>query len=176
MDTKEFWQLIEATKQAAAGNQARQEQLLIARLAEQEPDSIIDFECLMRQYVIEADDFRIMAAQKIIDGYVSDDPYLYFRCWLVAQGEAVFRAALQQADSLAQVVEEPYQDFEQLLYVATIAFSERTGKTAEDDTFPRALAAARGLDYGSGSVTKGEDWTDNQLPKLLPRLWKKFGG
>ncbi|MCB2376465.1 DUF4240 domain-containing protein [Hymenobacter sp. BT635] len=175
MDKKEFWHLLDAAKAEAAGNQERQQQHLVARLTEREPEQIIEFECLLRQYIIEADDFTVMAAQKIIDGYVSDDSYLYFRCWLVGQGETVFANALRSPDTLADVVQEPYQDFEQLLYVATIAFAERTGQPEEDETFPRAQAEARGLDYGPGSVTKGEDWTDNQLPRMLPRLWKKFG-
>ena len=72
-------------------------------------------------------------------------------------------------------MDEGYQDFEELLYVATKAFEQRTGKTEEDDTFPRNVASAQGLDYDLGSETKGEDWTESQLPKLLPKLWKKFG-
>ncbi|MBC6697234.1 DUF4240 domain-containing protein [Hymenobacter puniceus] len=116
-----------------------------------------------------------MAAQKVIDGYVSDDPYLYFRCWLIGQGEAVFTNTFQHPNTLAAVIEEPYRDFEELLYVATTAFEQCTGKTEEDDTFPRQVAAARGLSYDFGSETKGEDWTENQLPKMLPKLWEKFG-
>jgi hypothetical protein len=175
MDKTAFWQLIEAAKKEDQGNQQRQETLLISSLAKLEPEQIVSFECLMRECLIEADHFNIMAAQKIIDGYVSDDSYLYFRCWLVGQGETVFTNALQNADSLASVLDEGYQDFEELLYVATTAFEQRTGKTEEDDTFPREVAAARSLSYGFGSETKGEDWSENQLPKMLPKLWKKFG-
>ncbi|RSK46271.1 DUF4240 domain-containing protein [Hymenobacter perfusus] len=175
MDKKEFWQLIEEAKTAAYGDQQQQEASLISHLAQLEPEQIIGFECRLREYLLEADHFNIIAAQKIIDGYVSDDPYLYFRCWLIGQGETVFTNALQNADSLASVMDEGYQDFEELLYVATEAFKQRTGKTNEDDTFPRGVASAQGLSYDSDSETKGEDWTENQLPKLLPKLWKKFG-
>lgn len=34
------------------------------------------------QSVIEADDFKVMAAQKIITDYISDDIYLYFNTQL----------------------------------------------------------------------------------------------
>jgi hypothetical protein len=175
MDKKEFWQLIDSAKTASNGDQALHEKALISSLATYGPEQIIDFECLLREFLIEADDFGIMAAQKIIDGYVSDDTYLYFRCWLVGQGEAIFRAALDKPDTLAAVLDAPYQDFEELLYVATAAFKKQTGKEEEDDTFPREVALTRGLDYEAGSVTKGEDWTESQLPKMLPKLWKKFG-
>jgi hypothetical protein len=174
MDKKEFWQLIDDAKKASGGDQTLQEKELISGLEKLAPEEIVEFECILREYLIEADDFGIMAAQKILDGYVSDDGYLYFRCWLVGQGESVFRAALDKPDTLAAVLDAPYQDFEELLYVATVAFQKRTGKLEEDETFPREIAAARGLDYDSGSVTKGEDWTESQLPKLLPKLWKKF--
>lgn len=175
MDKTTFWQILESAKLEARGDQQVQEQALISSLEKLEPEQIIEFECLLRAYLIEADHFNIIAAQKIIDGYVSDDPYLYFRCWLVGQGEAVFAAAVDKPDTLAAVLDAPYQDFEELLYVATAAFKKRTGKTEEDETFPREVALARGLDYDSGSETKGEDWTENQLPKMLPKLWKKFG-
>lgn len=174
MDKKEFWQLIDSANKASNGDQALQEKALVSSLAQYDPEQIIEFESILREYLIEADDFGIMAAQKILDGYVSDDTYLYFRCWLVGQGEKVFSAAIDKPDSLAAVLDAPYQDFEELLYVATTAFRTRTGKQEEDDTFPREVASARGLDYDSGSVTKGEDWTESQLPKMLPKLWKKF--
>ena len=177
VDKKEFWQLIEFTKEVSKGDQTRQEQALINSLAQHDPQQIVEFECILREYLIEADDFNIMAAQKILNGYVTDDSYLYFRCWLVGQGETVFTNALRNPDTLVTAVQAPYQDFEELLYVATMAYEKRTGTKEEDDedTFPRGIAYARGLDYDSGSATKGEDWTENQLPKLLPKLWKKFG-
>lgn len=175
MDKAEFWQLLEAAKTAAHGDQTMQEQVLISSLAKREPAQIVEFECLLREYLLEADHFNIMAAQKILDGYVSDDPYLYFRCWLIGQGEQVFTEALRDADTLAAVIDAPYQDFEELLYVATTAFEQRTGiQEDESGTFPRDIARARGLGYDSGSETKGNDWTENQLPKMLPKLWKKF--
>ncbi|UOQ53620.1 DUF4240 domain-containing protein [Hymenobacter cellulosivorans] len=174
MTIPEFWQLIDASKTAAAGDQTAQADFLSEQLAALEPAQIIEFECRLRENLREADDFNIMAALKIMDGYVSDASYLYFRAWLVGQGQTVFQNALRDADSLAQVAKEPYQDFENLLYVATEAFGRRTGQREEDETFPRDVAVSRGLDYDLGAETKGEDWREEQLPKLLPRLWKKF--
>ena len=176
MDKAEFWQLINASKAAGAGQQPAQADFLSEQLATLEPEQIIEFECRLREALREADDYQVLGALKILDGYVTDDSYLYFRCWLVGQGETVFRNALHSADSLAQVAEETYLEFENLLYVATEAFGRRTGRAKEDESFPRAIAAARGLDYDLGSETTGEDWREEQLPKLLPRLWKKFGG
>jgi hypothetical protein len=116
-----------------------------------------------------------MAAEKIIDGSVTDDSYIYFRCWLVAQGEKVFTEAVRNPDSLADVpAVDMFVEFEPLLYVATEAYKIRTGMKEEDASFPRDKASERGLNYDSGSETKGTDWTPEQLPTLLPKLWNKF--
>lgn len=179
MDKKEFWRLVDSTHKDSAGDQDLQEAMLISRLEKYTPEEIIEFECIMREYLIEADDFTVMAAQKIIEGWVTDDPYLYFRCWLIGQGESTFTETLRNPDVLADLVEDDvgYLDFEPLLYVATQAYEQRTGQQEDDDdnnNFPRNAASERGLSYDFGSITKGEDWTEEQLPTLLPRLWAKF--
>ena len=175
IDKPEFWRIIDFSKQYAAGNSDAQETLLVKILAQYSPGEIIEFECVLRQCLEEADDFNVMAAAKIIEGSVTDDSYIYFRCWLIAQGEKVFSEAVRTPDSLAAVATDDTQtDFEQLLYVATDAYKISTGKQKEDDNFPRNVAAERGLSYDFGSETKGRDWTPEQLPTLLPKLWAKF--
>ncbi|MBT9393227.1 DUF4240 domain-containing protein [Hymenobacter sp. NST-14] len=176
MNRNVFWELLEAAKKASGQDESMQAELLTEALTEYEPAQIAEFECLLCEYLLEADHFGILAAEKIIDGYVTDDSYLYFRCWLIAQGEDVFHAALRHPDSLADVVEARFPECEALLGVADEAFERRTGQTEDEEAYPSNIAAARGLDYEYGSQTKGEDWTENQLPKLLPKLWKKFGG
>jgi len=181
MDKQEFWRLINDSREKSEGDQELQEQLLIDGLKAHTPDQIVEFESILREYLIEADDFKIIAAQKIIEGSVSDDSYLYFRCWLIVQGDTVFLNALDDPDTLADVIEELYSEFdevlefEELLYVATTAFEQRTGREEdEDDTFPRAVASTRGLEYDFNVVTKGKDWTEEQLPMMFPKLWEKF--
>ena len=174
MNQTEFWQLIDATHQAAVGDAFSQETKLIEELTQYSLDGIVDFERLLRQYILAADDFGIIAAQKIIQGWVSDDPYLYFRCWLISQGEQVYFEALRNPDSLAELdATQGDTDFEPLLYVADEAFAIVTG-LEEDESFPRNIAYEQGLDYDGPTETKGEDWTEEQLPTLLPKLWAKF--
>ncbi|MCC3157449.1 DUF4240 domain-containing protein [Hymenobacter sp. 15J16-1T3B] len=175
MPTAAFWQLIDQAAAATPADPDAKAQHLIGALAARPLEDIIGFELTLRRFIIEADDYGIMAAQKIIDGYVSDDPYLYFRCWLIGQGQAVFTAALQHPDSLAAVAPGPYEcDFESLLLVATKAYEQQTGRE-EDETFPRAVARGQGLDYDFlAPPTTGADWEEEDLPKMLPKLWKKF--
>jgi hypothetical protein len=155
-----------------------QERLIIGKLVDYTPSQIIDFEIVLRQMLNEANDFKVVAAEKIIQGWVTDDPYLYFRCWLISQGEATFLATIANPDFLADKVDKQSNcDFEKLLYVATEAYKQKTGKKEEDDTFPRNVAVEKDpqLHYDMGAPpTKGKDWQTNELPKLYPKLWAKF--
>jgi hypothetical protein len=174
MNKEEFWRVIDFAHQQAKGNEQVFENLLIKNLSHYSPEGIIEFECLLEQQLLDADDFKIMAAQKIIEGSVTDDSYLYFRCWLISQGKGMFEEALRNPDSLASIdTEGTVAEFEPLLYVATQAYKNKTGKKEEDASFPRGVASARGLNYDSATGTKGKDWTEEQLPTLLPKLWAK---
>ncbi|MFT3701709.1 MAG: DUF4240 domain-containing protein [Agriterribacter sp.] len=176
MDQKEFWKIIDYSFFESNGNQQQQENLLIQKLVAYTPEQIIEFEKIFRRYVIEADDFKIVGAEKIIEGVVTDDGYLYFRCWLIAQGEHTFKETLKLPDNLAgNVDKDGYTQFEELMYVADKAYMQKTGKKQEDQTFPRDVAYKSGLDYDFGAPpTKGNKWTPDQLPGLYPKLWAKF--
>lgn len=175
INTDKFWILIDNAVKASNGKDSIKERHLTTELTKLSLDDIKDFEISFRKCVIDADDFKVMAAQKIIDGYVSDDTYLYFRCWLIGQGETIYTESLKNADCLSTVVNKgDTYNFEEIMYVATKAYSLKTGKK-EDETFPRDTAIAMGLDYDFGAPpTKGNDWTEDQLPSLLPKLWAKF--
>jgi hypothetical protein len=176
MDKQEFWKIINFSFDKAQKDNELQEKIILEKLSNYTADEIIEFEIIFRQLVIEADDFKVVAANKIIVGSVTDDIYLYFRCWLIAQGEKTFTETLKNPDYLAELVDKKtLPDFEGLMYVATSAFIQKTGKKEEDDSFPRSVASEKGFDYDFGAPpTKGVDWTNEQLPKLYPKLWAKF--
>ncbi|MGV3586664.1 MAG: DUF4240 domain-containing protein [Adhaeribacter sp.] len=172
IDTEQFWILIDKAVEFSNGNDNSKEDFLIAELSIMSLEEIKNFEFALRKSLIDADDYKVLAAAKIIEGYVSDDSYLYFRCWLIGQGRKVYDETLKNPDYLAKVVKEgEFADFESLLYVATEAYSRKTGKE-EDESFPRDTAISLGLDYDFGAPpTKGTDWTEDELPKLFPELW-----
>lgn len=173
MDTKVFWQIIDKANQEAAGNEVVQEASLIHQLAAYSEADIVEFEKLLRQTLQQADDYQVMAALKIIQGWVTDDSYLYFRCWLIGQGQATFLAALKNPESLVEKADKgSFPSFESLLSVADEAYSKKTGKTEEDESYPRYQAFEQGVEYDSN--TTGTDWTEEQLPSLYPKLWSKF--
>jgi hypothetical protein len=176
MDEREFWKIIDYSYGVADDDKHRQDEIITQKLSAYAPEQIVEFELILRRKVIEANDFKIMAADKIIDGAVTDDPYLYFRFWLIGLGEKTFKETLKNPDYLATVVEKGVEpDFESLLYVSTKAFMNKTGKKTEDDSFPRNVAFKKGLDYDFyAPATTGKEWTTDDLPKLYPKLWEKF--
>ena len=176
MDKTEFWKIIDYSIAKSNNEKSEQEKVIIEKLATYSPEEIIEFEVIFRQLIIDADDFKIMGAQKIIEGYVSDDSYLYFRCWLIGKGEKIYTETLKNPEYLSENInqdEESY--FEELMYVATNAYKIKTGKKEEDESFPRDIAIGKGLDYDFGAPpTKGVDWKEEELPKTYPKLWEKF--
>ncbi len=175
INTDKFWSLIDNAVTASNGNNSIKEDYLISELEKLSLEDIRDFEIAFRKCIIEPDEFKIMAALKIIEGYVTDDSYLYFRCWLIGLGKKAYIETLRNPDYLAKVVnKDEVCDWESIMYVATEAYSKKTGKE-EDETFPRDIAIDMGLDYDFGAPpTKGTNWTEDQLPVLHPKLWAKF--
>jgi Protein of unknown function (DUF4240) len=179
MNHQIFWKIIDFSLKKSKNGNSRQEQILIEELSSYSVDEIIDFEIIFRELIIEADDYKVMAAQKIIEGGVSDDSYLYFRCWLIAQGEKIFNETIKNPEYLANCIDNNIfsTSFEELMYVATTAFRLKTGKLEdeEDESFPRSIAQGRGYIYDLGAPdTKGIRYEVEKLPILYPKLCAKF--
>lgn len=175
MEIIEFWGIIESSIHSAKNVNVEQDTYLTSYLTELSLEEILEFEKLLRKLIIELDEFKVMAILKVIEGYVSDDSYLYFRCWIIGRGENFYSMSLSDPDELSRLIPkdvEPY--FEDLLYVASRAHENKTGNH-EDENNPRDVARSQGLDYDfNAPPTKGEDWEDANLPALYPKLCAKF--
>ena len=175
INTDQFWQIIDNAVKLSNDDDLLKEEIITKELTKLSLSEITEFEFAFRKCVIDADHFKVMAAMKIIEGGVTDDSYLYFRCWLIGQGKTIFEETLKDPDYLTSFVkDDKLHEFENLMYVATKAYEAKTGKEEGDD-FPRSAAYNAGLDYDFGAPpTKGTDWTEKELPELLPKLYKKF--
>ncbi|HEX6780149.1 MAG TPA: DUF4240 domain-containing protein [Ktedonobacterales bacterium] len=167
MDIPTFWRLIETTKVASDGVIEQQTRLLIQELVKLPPEEIIQFDMLLQTFHTQAYTNDLWAAAYIIMGGCSDDGFDYFRSWLLAQGEAIFHAALQNPESLAEVVGEQvdtraFARGEQFFRAAKRAYEQKT-----NDLMPRRAPVYDEL--------AGEDWTDADLPARYPRLWVRYG-
>lgn len=176
MDETEFWKIIDYSIANSKNDKLEQEKTIVEKLSAYNPEQIIEFEIILRQLIIQADDFKTMAAQKIIEDYVSDDSYIYFRCWLIGKGEEIYKGTIRNPDFLSdRIAQDDDFYFEGLLYVATSAYKIRTGIKEEDESFPRDVAILKGLDYDFvAPPTKGVDWKEEDLPRTYPKLWRLF--
>lgn len=172
MDETEFWELIDATREAAGGDPEEQADALVERLLQLEPDLVLDFARHFEARYNRAYRWDLWgAAWLLLDG-CSDDAFDFFRCWLIGQGREVFEGALHEPDALAELLgdfdEEIDGDGEELGYAADEAYEQLTGTVAPD------LGIAPAPTEPEGTALDLED--DRVLAQRYPRLWQRFRG
>ena len=160
MDVAQFWQLIEYARENAGGDVDEQAADLTDLLSDLPPAEIAAFDRTFRQLLNDAYGWDLWAAAFIINGGCSDDSFEYFRCWLIAQGERVYREALADPESLVGRA-EPDAEAESMLYAAQDAYEVETGRKLTADFTPPTEPA-------------GEPWEEDQLAAMYPRLWAAF--
>lgn len=171
-----FWDLIHEAKNACGQDMDAMLAYLKDRLVSMGPTQAQNFHDIIHAYEDLADKFGLWDAAGIMKEYgCSDDGFIDFRAWLIAQGREVYFAALADPDSLADVI--PYGDccFEQLSYVGDYAYEQLTGKSAYDQTDWSAYEALlmkleQDIVYKDGIEFPREG---ADLKKYLPRLCAK---
>lgn len=176
INKESFWDLIHEAKNACGQDMDAMLANLKDRLVSMGPTQTQNFHDIIHAYEDLADKFGLWDAAGIMKEYgCSDDGFIDFRAWLIAQGREVYFAALADPDSLADVV--PYGDccFEQLSYVGDYAYEQLTGKSAYDQTDWSAYEALlmkleQDIVY-KGGIEFPREGAD--LKKYLPRLCAK---
>lgn len=102
MSEQEFWDHISLTRRKDPEDHA---EYLADRLAELPVDEILAFGKIWMDYQTQAYSRELWGAAYLINGGASDDGFQYFRDWLILQGQPIYQAALQNPDSLADVVD-----------------------------------------------------------------------
>ena len=171
-----FWQLIQDSVIEGEDYNSDTASILVDKLVELDKEAIIEFEQILRDKLIKAEDFIVMIPLQVIDSFIGEDAFLYYRCWLVSRGKEVYEKSFEDPDHLATVVDEDTSaEFSELLDVTTEAYSIKTGIDDEDETFPRDVAVMNGLDIDDFSrKTKGKEWSEDDIPNLAPKLWAIF--
>ncbi|MFD5079297.1 DUF4240 domain-containing protein [Streptomyces sp. NPDC058371] len=170
MDETEFWELVDATREGAEGDPEEQADLLVERLLQQDPDSVLDFARHFEARYNRAYRWDLWGAAWILLDGASDDAFDFFRCWLIGQGREVFEGAVHDPDSLADLLddfdEEVDGDAEELGYAADEAYEQLTGAVAPDLGIPPAPAEPEGtpVDFENEAV----------LAERYPKLWERF--
>lgn len=113
-----FWKLIQSAKETCGQDMDAMMDFLKDRLVSMGPEQAQNFHDILHAYEDLADKFGLWDAAGVMKEYgCSDDGFIDFRAWLIAQGRDTYLSALADPDSLAEVI--PYEDccFETLSYV-----------------------------------------------------------
>ena len=148
------------------------------RLMSMGPEQAQAFHDILHIYEELADQYGLWDAANIMMEGCSDDGFIDFRAWLIAQGREVYLAALKEPDSLADV--EPYGNccFESLTYVGDAAYRQLTGENINENADPAAKEKRKAIQ--EADITYREDIRfprpRRALPAAYPRLCAKYGG
>ncbi|WP_406424890.1 DUF4240 domain-containing protein [Streptomyces sp. NBC_00873] len=171
MDETEFWEIIDSTREAADGDPEDHADLLVDRLVQLDPESVLDFARHFEARYNRAYHWDLWGAAAVLLGGASDDAFDYFRCWLIGQGREVFEGAVHDPDSLAELLDEFDEeidgDAEDLGYAADEAYEQLTGVVTPDLGLPPQAAEPQ------GAPVRFED--DVALAERFPLLWERFG-
>jgi Protein of unknown function (DUF4240) len=185
MDTAYFWKIMDYAFAKGKFDNKTKEQAVLEQLTKLTPEQIQEFEIIFQQMNKKASTWGNFAAQTVIEGGSSDDRFYYFRCWLISLGKKHFDETIKNPDYLAsldipynEAYREYYCQFEELIPMADRAYEIVTKKDpSTDTTFPRPHADKLELFYDSNTEMTGVEWEGNdELPKIVPLLYKKYGG
>lgn len=170
MDQGEFWKLIDST-QGHADRGARLTELLKSY----SPEQIVPFRLHYDDAMQAAHTVDLWGACHLIHGGCDDDSFFDFREALLERGRTVFEQAIQNPDSLADIVEPgtPLVPLENLGWAIVAAWTALTGQS-EDDFF----AELDRVDTKDRTTLEAGDWWNfddaDEVRHRLPKLAARF--
>ena len=161
MKNEYFWNIVNKAKANASDFEDRAIQLksLLMQLPAQE---IVEFDIEYQQKMIQAYRWDLWGAAYVINGGCSDDGFHYFCAFLISEGEKIYNNAIRDPESLADIEIEEDAEFEEFSYVASEAYEEKTGNELPPNE----------IKFPSDPV--GEDWYEDDLDQMFPKLTKKY--
>ncbi|HEX5569387.1 MAG TPA: DUF4240 domain-containing protein [Streptomyces sp.] len=170
MHETEFWELVDSTREAAGDDPVDHAELLVERLTQLDPESVVDFARHFEARLNRAWRWDVWGAAWVLLNGVGDDSFYAFRCWLIGRGRKVFEGTLHEPDALASLPADfdPEADgeAEDLGYAADDAYEQLTGEELPDLGMPEPPREPE------GTPLPFED--DRALAARFPRLWKRF--
>lgn len=170
-----FWELIAQAKKQCGQNQNAFVQWLEDRLTAMGPEQALNFDAIIHAYRDLAYKYGLWSAASILCKGCTDDGFIDFRGWLIAQGREVYMAALKDPNSLADVSAYGGCCFEDISYVGNSVYEKLTGLDSYD-SFDRAAHQAlmeelkKDIVYGEG-IDYPYTWSETAA--YLPRLCAK---
>ena len=160
-----FWKIIDQSRKGVEDGDEQLDHLalLLDQLGE---DDLVRWQRLLIEKLALSYRWDLWAVAFIAKGGCSDDGFEYFRAWLIAQGRKYFEDSLADpAKAAKRITPGDEAELEVLLNVASDVYESRTQRA---DLWERAGVIKR-------SEPAGEPWEEDNLPKLYPKLVKKYG-
>ena len=177
MSKSDFWELIAGAKKECGQNMGSSINWLTSQLIARGPQQTQDFHDILNGYLNLSYQYGLWTAASLMcENGCSDDGFIDFRAWLIAQGREVYLAALADPDSLTDVEAYGGCQFEELLYTGNETMKYLTGKDIYENTDPDAYKALvaelkKDITYGEG-VDYPYEW--DEVEEYLPRLCEKY--
>ncbi|MCC6484649.1 MAG: DUF4240 domain-containing protein [Armatimonadetes bacterium] len=156
----QFWEIIERSRSSYAdcADHARKLSILLEAL---NPEEIISFDAQLRELLVRAFRWDVWGAAYIVLGGCSDEEFESFRLWLIGQGEDAFEQVIAEPEAVLEYLaeEEPPQ-CEELLYAASWAYENQTGRPLPIPEVSHPLEP------------EGEPWDEEDLRTMFPDLYE----
>ncbi len=171
-----FWELLAQAKARCGQDMDASAKWVEGELLRMGPEQARNFDNVMHAYSSLAYKFGLWTAASVMLDGCTDDGFIDFRNWLIAQGKGVYLAALKDPDTLADVPLYGGGCFESLAYIGDKVYEKLTGKNAYD-SIDRAeyekleQELARDIQYGEG-INYPYRWSETI--DYLPRLCEKY--
>lgn len=172
MEITEFWELIDKTREAASGDARKQSDLLTEELAKLPKEEIISFDGIFADLKDNAYIGNLWDAATLIMYGSGDDGFQEFREWLVGRGKEAYEKAIDNPETLVDVLEVGEQIFPTLLGPAMEAYEKVTGK--EMPPMPRPWAQLQGRPKINIDTVESELLAEisARFPKLTTKFWE----
>ncbi|GLB59592.1 DUF4240 domain-containing protein [Cytobacillus sp. NCCP-133] len=173
-----FWELLMTAKKKGE-NPEEQLEWLINNLSKRPLKDIVMFDYWLNQNYNKSYLSSLWAAAYIIMGGCSDDCFDYFRAWLLYQGNKVYESSLNDPETLIPSLgcleeERDIPQFEDLLYVASMAYEEKTGY--DEEHYDHLYEKLSGDVYVQPDIKLDWDADDEEgLKRMYPKLWERYG-
>lgn len=165
MDVDSFWVLIEETHQMSNGVMEHQLQLLLNRLLKLDVTEIVEFDRIFTEMRRVSCRANLWDALQIIYCGCSESCFDEFRGWLIGQGRIIFHSALNDPESLANIIQPNVREDVldgRLIDVAQAAYEQKAGRKMPLSSYNQPLKLI------------GERAEAKELPQKYPTLFAKF--
>jgi hypothetical protein len=168
MDESTFWKVI---ADAHRLDSIEHSEALKERLGELKWFEVLGFQVQFDAAVAAADTPELRGASALVSGSRTPESFRDFRAWLVGQGRPIYAQALNDPDSLADVLDgDPVDGFG----LNTAALRVYEAKTGMSDFYARLEEAKKDARAPAAVPAGAEFGTEEALRARFPRLCEMY--